>query len=72
MNLLKPSILGLITACAAFTLPIFSHAAPAADSVVLPTLTVMAEPELRAVTEKMMPYRVGKGIFRRHRLFVLL
>lgn len=54
MNLLKPSILGLITACAAFTLPISSHAAPAtvSDPVVLPTLTVMAEPELRAVTEK--------------------
>lgn len=59
MNLLKPSILGLVTACAAFTLPIFSHAAPAtvSDPVVLPTLTVMAEPELRAVTEKMMPYQ---------------
>ncbi|WP_448154071.1 hypothetical protein, partial [Lactiplantibacillus pentosus] len=37
--------------------PILSHAAPAADSVVLPTLTVMAEPELRAVTEKMLPYQ---------------
>jgi len=57
MNLLTPIKLGFLTACTAFSLPILSHAAPAADSVVLPTLTVMAEPELRAVTEKMLPYQ---------------
>ncbi|MFZ0021966.1 hypothetical protein [Acinetobacter sp.] len=54
MNLLKPISLGLVTACATLTLSTFTHAA---DSVVLPTLTVMAEPELRAVTEKMLPYQ---------------
>lgn len=42
MNLLTPIKLGFLTACTAFSLPILSHAAPAADSVVLPTLTVMA------------------------------
>nr|WP_314104368.1 hypothetical protein [Acinetobacter lwoffii] len=57
MNLLTLIKLGFLTACTAFSLPILSHAAPAANSVVLPTLTVMAEPELRAVTEKMLPYQ---------------
>lgn len=49
MYLLKSSIIwGLLTACSAFTLPVISQAAPFTAPVVLPSLTVMSEPELRA------------------------
>ena len=60
MNLLKSiQSLGLMLTCTAFTLPILSHATPAhSETTVLPTLTVMAEPELRAVTE-ITPYQEG-------------
>ena len=60
MNLLKSiQSLGLMLTCTAFTLPVLSHAAPAhSEATVLPTLTVMAEPEMRAVTE-ITPYQEG-------------
>ena len=60
MNLLKSiQSLGLMLTCTAFTLPILSHATPAhSETTVLPTLTVMAEPEMRAVTE-ITPYQEG-------------
>ena len=61
MNLLKPiKNLRLILACTAFTFPVLSHSAPvtSAEATVLPTLTVLAEPELRAVTE-IAPYQEG-------------
>ncbi|WP_216937749.1 MULTISPECIES: hypothetical protein [unclassified Acinetobacter] len=58
MNLLKPVIRGLMVTCVTFTLPLLGHAASAtvSDSVILPTLIVMAEPELRAVIE-VVPYQ---------------
>ena len=60
MNLLKSiQSLGLMLTCTAFTLPILRHATPAhSETTVLPTLTVMAEPEMRAVTE-ITPYQEG-------------
>lgn len=59
MNLLQALASSLLPACAALIVPVLSHAASdtASEPVVLPTLTVMAEPELRAVTEKMLPYQ---------------
>lgn len=58
MNLLKPIIRSLIATCMALTLPLLGHAGSTgeSDSVILPTLTVMAEPELRAVIE-VVPYQ---------------
>lgn len=57
MYLLKSSIIwGLLTACSAFTLPVISQAAPSTAPVVLPSLTVMSEPELRATVE-ILPFQ---------------